>query len=197
MTSHLLLCYYDRVNTKILAIGSALIVFLFIGFAFYLGLRLREDQINQFTSDEPGTTRMVSSVGVTPAQMEKSKEELLSTRIIKQGVIVSYNSTSQTLSILENSTDKLEELELADLTEYKCWPENYTTPTGEKISIYGAFFPVKPDSYLFIQGEEKQLLSTLANNLQAGRKIISMVNLSSDQQATNQVYDLAVLGCVE
>lgn len=186
-------------NNKILLTGSAVIILAFVGFAFYLSLRLREGQISNLTGEAPGTsaTNIVSSAGVTPQQMENSKTELRSTRIVQQGTVVSYVAETKELAILDQQTNQLKELTTNQLIEYKCWPEAFTNSKGEQISMYGAYFPVKPDSFLYLNGEQKKDLSSLANNLQAGKKIISMVTLTEGDQPTSDVYDLAILDCSE
>jgi hypothetical protein len=186
------------VNTKILLTGSAVIVLIFVGFAFYLGLRLRENQIStSVIGGAPANTQLVTSAGVNQQQMENSKQELRSSRIIQQGVVVSYLDQTKELSVLDHQTNELKDLTIGSITEYKCWPEVYINSKGEEISMYGAYFPVKPDSFLYLKGEHKKAVSSLATDLQAGKKIISMVTLTEGDQPTSDVYDLAVLGCTD
>jgi len=196
-----------KFNRNILIGGSLLILLIFgIGWGFLWLTYLRQDALSDryatptpFPTANPQQRVTFENEADVPVDV---REEIEAQRILLKGAIIDSNPAERTLEVARSIRPDETELVTAsfrNVREILCWPEFFETNDGTQIAIADAYFPVTPNSQLFIRGEEVLQVSDLSdaemNNIFADNSVVTIAN--TDNQGSAVISQLAIVGCLD
>ncbi|NCN87440.1 MAG: hypothetical protein GW941_00940 [Candidatus Pacebacteria bacterium] len=200
-------------NWKIVLAGSFIITTLFLIFVGFQVIQSRNNQADIVPVDINSGTAQFNRA----SNQEKAAIRLEGTvhRQLIRGRVSSYNQAQDTFSIAMELREGSEinvqglvdiNIDKDRINEFSCWPEFNNLPDGTQIDMKNTFIPMRPGSFLYLEGEEKVNITDIDKYFVQSPYVFAY--LSSPIEDLNSVADgtqidflnleqLAILGCNE
>jgi hypothetical protein len=120
--------------------------------------------------------------------------------ILSRGRVINFEEKTNTLQITAENQNvngvetRTETIDLSSLKQVKCWPEKVPVGNGQEASILKAYFPMKPDSELYLTKEIVKSYEEIKGFLKPG--VFAFVKRKTPSpDPTFTAEQLAIIGC--
>jgi hypothetical protein len=132
------------------------------------------------------------------------KQENSSVLLLSRGRILNFDEESNTIEIAAEDKNRepkkdviitrTETIDLSSIKQVKCWPEKVPVNNGQEISILDAYFPMKPDSELYLTKETVKTYKEVTEFISTGT-FVFVKKKTPTEDPTFTAQQLAIIGC--
>jgi len=207
-----------KMNWKILFVGSFLIIAIFSAFVGYQFIKNRNNNLNIPGSELTTQVTTFENGYIPPSAKQAIEQQVKEQNQLIRGTVTSFDNLEKTVTIAMDQRQlngSYSTIGLIDfivdeqvIEEYLCWPEVIQGFDGTQIDIKTAYMGFSDNAYLYLQGETKEDISQLFENIAPSSYVFALLSspLKPDSTAIVEdtsdigeqyVSELAILGCNE